>query len=286
MSLHTVNPGRKAFLAVNTLFMIAICITIILPLWMVVVTSLASDAEAIQKGYVLFPNDPLRLTNYLKILNSIYLKGFINSLMVVAGGTLFGISLILMAGYALSHKDLIGRNLITSMILGALIFDGGIIPFYLVVKNIGLIDTWWAIIIPVGVNHFILILMKNYMSSIPKSLEESATIDGAGYFTILIKIIIPVATPIIAACVLFYMVNFWNRYFEVIMFINDPNKYTIQVYLRQLLFEADSQLTGTEGLYNNFKMAVMILGMLPILVIYPFIQKHFVQGIMIGSIKG
>lgn len=286
MSREPTTKSRIAFAATNTTVMVLLCLTILLPLWMVVVTSLSSDSVAIAEGYVMFPRGSLDFSNYLKIANSVYLTSFFNSLIVVSMGTLFGMTMILMAGYALGHQNLFGRKLVIYMIIGALIFDGGIIPFYLVVKHLGLIDTWWAIVIPVGINHFILILMKNYMTSIPASLEESATIDGAGYFTILVRIIIPVATPIIAACVLFYVVNFWNRYFEVIMFINDPDLYTIQVYLRQLLFEADSQITGTEGLYNNFKMAVMILGMLPILILYPFIQKKFVKGIMLGSIKG
>ncbi len=166
-----------------------------------------------------------------------------------------------------------------------LVFDVGIMPFYIVVKKLHLMNSLAAIIIPVAVSTFNVIIIKNYMSSIPESLIESARIDGCNDLVILIRIILPLSISIIAAVILFYFVSYWNRYFEVIMFINDSRKYTLQVVLRGLMFESDESLGGGNYVYNNTKMAVMVLGMLPVLVIYPFVQKHFVSGLMVGGIK-
>ncbi len=153
-------------------------------------------------------------------------------------------------------------------------------------SSLGLINSMGAIIFPVAVSTFNLIIIKNYMTSIPVSLIESATLDGCNDVTILLKIVLPLSVSIIAAVTLFYFVSYWNRYFEVIMFINDSRKYTLQVVLRSLMFESDESLGGGQYVYNNLKMAVMVLGMLPVLIIYPFVQRHFVSGLMLGGVKG
>jgi putative aldouronate transport system permease protein len=166
-----------------------------------------------------------------------------------------------------------------------LIIDGGIIPFYMVVRRLGMINTYWALLVPMAVSTYNLILLRNFFRSIPDSLIESARIDGAGELHILFKIVFPVSIPILAAITLFYAVLHWNRYFEVVMFINSSSRFTLQVLLRQLIFHSEGD--GTYAvLLNNFKMAVMVVAMLPILILYPFIQKYFISGLMLGSIKG
>jgi putative aldouronate transport system permease protein len=167
-----------------------------------------------------------------------------------------------------------------------MVFNAGVIPFYVVVRNLGMIDSYWALFIPVLIQTYNLILMKNYFLSIPEGLIEAARLDGCSEIGILFRIVLPVSIPILAAITLFYVVFYWNQYLNVVMFINDSAKYTIQVLLRQLVFDNSSIQTGQNRVYTNFKMTVMLMTMLPVLVFYPFIQKHFISGIMLGSIKG
>lgn len=148
-----------------------------------------------------------------------------------------------------------------------------------------MIDSYGALIFPVAVGTYNLILMRNYFRTLPESLIESARLDGCSELKTLIRIVLPISVPILAAVTLFYAVGHWNRYFEVVMFINKGEKYTLQVLLRQLIFQGESEVT-TQVAVNNFKMAVMVVAMLPVLVLYPFIQKYFISGIMLGSVKG
>lgn len=279
------SRGRKVFNVCNKIILALICLSIIVPIWNVVITSFAKDKDVIGNDYLLIPHS-FTLQNYNKILHSGYMNAFKNSLYVAVLGTLLSIFLSVPMGYALSRKNLLCRGFLMKMLTFTLVFDVGIMPFYVVVRSLHLINKMAAIIIPVAMSTFNVIIIKNYMSSIPESLIESARLDGCNDMGILVRIVIPLSVSIIAAVTLFYFVSYWNRYFEVIMFINDSRKYTLQVVLRGLMFEADDALGGQGSyVYSNTKMAVMILGMLPVLIIYPFIQKHFVSGLMIGGVK-
>ena len=269
------TKGRKIFNIVNKILLAFICLIIIIPIWNVLITSVAIDKDVIGSDYLLIPRS-FTLKNYAKVLQSGYMQAFKNSLFVAIIGTALSMFISLPLGYALSRKDLVLRGFWMKILTFTLVFDVGIMPFYIVVKKLHLMNSLAAIIIPVAVSTFNVIIIKNYMSSIPESLIESARIDGCNDLVILIRIILPLSISIIAAVILFYFVSYWNRYFEVIMFINDSRKYTLQVVLRGLMFESDESLGGGNYVYNNTKMAVMVLGMLPVLVIYPFVQKHFV----------
>lgn len=286
MSTTTIKEttGRKVFNVINRILLFLICLIIIIPIWNVLITSVAVDKDVIGSDYLLVPHS-FTLKNYSRVLHSGYMQAFKNSIFVAVTGTALSMFVSLPLGYALSRKELIGRNFFMKMLTFTLVFDVGIMPFYIVVKNLHLMNSIAAIIIPVAVSTFNVIIIKNYMTTIPESLIESAKLDGCNDLVVLIKIILPLSISIIAAVILFYFVSYWNRYFEVIMFINDSRKYTLQVVLRSLMFESDESLGGGNYVYNNTKMAVMVLGMLPVLVIYPFIQKHFVSGLMVGGIK-
>ncbi len=286
MSTTTIKEtaGRKVFNVINRVLLFFICLVIIIPIWNVLITSVAVDKDVIGSDYLLVPHS-FTLKNYSRVLHSGYMQAFKNSIFVAVTGTALSMFVSLPLGYALSRKELIGRNFFMKMLTFTLVFDVGIMPFYIVVKNLHLMNSMAAIIIPVAVSTFNVIIIKNYMTTIPESLIESAKLDGCNDLVVLIKIILPLSISIIAAVILFYFVSYWNRYFEVIMFINDSRKYTLQVVLRSLMFESDESLGGGNYVYNNTKMAVMVLGMLPVLVIYPFIQKHFVSGLMVGGIK-
>ena len=286
MSTKTIKEtkGRKVFNWINRIFLLVICLAIIVPIWNVLITSVAVDKDVMGSDYLLVPHS-FTLKNYQRVLQSGYMQAFKNSIFVAFVGTALSMLISLPLGYALSRKELVGRNFWMKMLTFTLVFDVGIMPFYIVVKSLHLINSMAAIIVPVAVSTFNVIIIKNYMTSIPESLVESARLDGCNDVVILVKIIIPLSISIIAAVVLFYFVSYWNRYFEVIMFINDGRKYTLQVVLRSLMFESDESLGGGNYVYNNTKMAVMVLGMLPVLIIYPFVQKYFVTGIMVGGIK-
>lgn len=287
MSTRTIkeSAGRKIFNVINRILLAVICLIVIIPIWNVLITSFAVDKDVMGSDYLLIPKS-FTLKNYTRVLQSGYMQAFKNSIFVAVIGTALSMFISIPLGYALSRKELVGRNIWMKMLTFTLVFDVGIMPFYIVVRSLHLMNTMAAIIIPVAVSTFNVIIIKNYMSSIPESLIESAKLDGCNDLVVLIKIVLPLSVSIIAAVILFYFVSYWNRYFEVIMFINDSRKYTLQVVLRSLMFESDESLGGGNYVYNNTKMAVMVLGMLPVLIIYPFIQKHFVSGLMVGGVKG
>ena len=281
---YKLSVGRKLFLSLNFLLCVFIILAVLFPLWMAFATSVAPDRQVIQGDFVIIP-ESISFSCYATVFQSGYMKGFLNSVMVAVVGTVLSIILTLFTGYALAQKDLIFRRFFMGFIFVTMVFNAGIIPFYMVVRNLKMIDSYFALFIPVLIQTYYLILMKNYMISIPESLIESARLDGCSELGILFKIVVPVSIPIIAAITLFYVVFYWNQYLNVVMFINDSQKYTIQVLLRQLIFDNASIQTGQNRVYPNFKMAVMFLAMLPVLVFYPFIQRYFISGIMLGSIK-
>lgn len=284
VSMKDNSTGRKIFNLLNYMFMIGVSIVILVPLFMIVATSLSPDEVVVKEGYVLFPK-VLSFESYERIFTSPgYMTSLMNSLFVAVTATVVSMTLTVTLGYALSRKNLMWRGLFINFIVVTLVLDAGIIPFYLVVQRLGMINSYSSLIIPLAVSTYNLLLCRNYMASIPTSIMESARLDGCSELKILYKIVLPISLPIIAAITLFYAVFHWNQYFYVVMFINDSSKYTLQVLLRQLVFEGESAVTSVVA-YNNLKMAVMILAMLPILILYPFIQRYFITGIMLGSIK-
>ena len=276
--------SRIIFRIINSIILILICAMVILPIWNVIVTSFAEDKDVMGSAYLLWPRS-LTLKNYQKVLGSGYMKGFINSLWVAAAGTGLSMLLTIPMGYVLAQKKLLFRRQIMRIVTITMVFDAGIMPLYILVKSLGLINSSWSLIWPFAISTFNLIIVKNFMTSIPESLVESAKLDGCNDLMVLIRIVIPLAVPILSAVMLFYFVSYWNRYTEAVMFINSNEKYTLQVMLRAIVFQGDGSLGDGNVVYNNIKMAVMMLGMLPVLVIYPFVQRYFVSGLMVGGVK-
>ncbi len=281
--MYQVSIGRKVFNVINFAVLSLVCIVIALPVLMIIVTSLSPDDIVARLGFVLVPRD-ITFQSYRAILNSGYMPAFRNSILVTIAATAFSMIMTVTMGYAMAQKDLIGKSFLIRFVIATMVLDAGIIPFYLVVKNLGLINSYLALIIPAAISTYNLILVKNYISSLPESLMESARIDGCTEIGIMIRIVMPISIPILAAVTLFTTVSHWNTYLSVVMFINDSSKYTLQVLLRQLIFQSESAISSYSAL-NNFKMAVMIMTMLPVLILYPLVQKYFISGIMLGSIK-
>ncbi|MNI39980.1 Inner membrane ABC transporter permease protein YcjP [compost metagenome] len=199
-----------------------------------------------------------------------------------------------LGAYALSKKYLPHRNFYTMLIVLTMFFSGGLIPTFLLIKSIGLYDTRWALIIPGLINTFYMIIMRNFFMELPQELEDSAKIDGANDIQILARIVVPVSKPILATIGLWVAVHHWNEWFQALIYIQDQSKIVLQILLRRLIVENDdlqmrelmSQATEDEVVAETVKSAVLMIATIPILVVYPFIQKYFVKGIMVGSLKG
>ena len=228
--------------------------------------------------------------------NPMILRGFLNTIHLVAVGTAVNLLLTSFAAYVLSRKNLYWKPVIMVMAVVTLLFERGLVPFYLTVRSLGLLNSHWSVILSFAISAYNLIIMRTYFMTIPDSLEESAKIDGAHDFSVLFRIILPVAAPVVATMVLFYGVGRWNGYFYVMIFLRDRIKYPISLILREILIanSADTMLAGGdvgsmgdhENIADTIKFATTMVATAPILLLYPFLQKYFVKGAMIGSVKG
>ncbi|WP_069998549.1 carbohydrate ABC transporter permease [Cellulosilyticum sp. I15G10I2] len=252
-----------------------------------------SDSLAILSGKVTFYPINFQTSAYEKIMQtSMILNSLKNSVFITVAGTLLSLVVTTMAAYALSKPHLKGRAFFTFFILFTLYFGGGIIPTFMVVKGLGLVDSLASLVLPVMVSAFNFIIMKAFFQSLPSSIEESAKIDGCNDIYYLIKMALPLSKPIIATIGLFYAVMYWNDYFSSLMYITSPERYPLQLMLRQLLFtEALNQISTAEGIGQqvmpeSMKAAAVVIAIIPIITIYPWLQKYFVKGVMLGSVKG
>jgi ABC-type sugar transport system, permease component len=276
------------------LILIVMTVVTLFPFYNVILISFASVKGLAEHTLYLLPYT-FDLTAYTKLFKEVtFYRSFLVSVIVTALGVTFNMLLSVSGAYALSKKGMPGRNFILSAILFTMLFSGGLIPYYLVVKSIGLVNKIAVMIIPTGITTMYLIIMKNHFNTIPASIEESAKIDGANDFQILLKIIIPISKPFIATFALFYAVDRWNEWYNALLFISDSAKVPLQIYLRNLLINMNVQLSSSAQAVMDSRysidiqatqMASIVISAIPVMCAYPKLQKHFVQGIMIGSIK-
>lgn len=253
-----------------------------------------SGYNAVLSGRVTFYPIDFNVDAYKQILGKTQIWMAMRSTVIVTlAGTALSLLLTILSAFALSRKDLPGKSFFTATILFTMYFSGGMIPTFLVVKNVGLFDSLPALFVPQAINVFNFIVMRTFFKNIPESLEEAARIDGASYLKVLVKMILPLSIPIIATIGLFYAVSYWNTYFDALLYIQKPELYTLQLRLRSLLFgeelnnsNANLEGIGTQVMTQSLKMATVAISTIPILVIYPWLQKYFVKGVMIGSVKG
>jgi putative aldouronate transport system permease protein len=270
-----------------------ISVAVMFPFYNVLIMSLGTPSG------VLLPKK-LDFSSYRLIFDlSGIVKSFFVALIATVAGTFLSMFVTTCAAYSLSKK-FPGRNVLTGVIVFTMFFGGGLIPYYLQVKNLELIDSYWVLVIPTLMNAFYMIIMLSFFRGYPVSLEESAKIDGASEFTIMTRIVVPTSTPVIAAMSLFYAVDKWNDWWHPLLFISDVGKYPLQLLTRNLIINFDTILNQTAGaagaasalmdkigvLPDNLKMAVLIFNIIPIMLVYPFLQKYFAKGVMIGSVKG
>ncbi|AUS97961.1 sugar ABC transporter permease [Clostridium thermosuccinogenes] len=289
--------SERIFSIVNAIFLSLLALVCVYPLMYVVFASFSDPRLLMQhEGLLLLPKG-FTLKGYDLVLKNPNIKvGFLNTVYYVIAGTAVSMLLTCFGAYALSRKRVFFAKYVLVFITITMFFSGGLIPFYLTVKNLGLFNTRWAIIIPSAISTWNLIVMRTSFMEIPESFEESAKIDGANDFTILFRIIIPLSKAIMAVMILFYSVGMWNSWFNASIFLSDRRYYPIQLILREILITNDKGdmlqvLNGitaqTEDLYRQLvQYTTIVIATVPVLFIYPFLQKYFVKGIMVGSLKG
>ena len=287
--------GYKVFSFFNILLMLIIIIVTAYPVYYVVIASFSDPAAlSIHTGLLAAPLKPFTTSAYkLVFQNQQILKGFANTLYVMTFGLALNLILTALGAYFLTIKGPMLKTPITFMIIFTMYFSGGMIPSYLNVKDLHLLNSLWSLILPSAITTTNLIIMKSAFQAIPESLSESARLDGASYLQILIKIMIPLSKATMAVMVLYYGVSRWNSWFAASIYLNDSDLFPLQLVMRNILNMAN-QMAGSTGagademaqLVELIKYALIVVTTAPILVLYPFLQKYFVKGVMIGAVKG
>lgn len=273
-----------------------LAIIVVFPFYNVVIISFA-DYDVIAKSNLYLWPKSFDFTAYKRVLaDSDFWSSTAVTVFITVSGVILSMLISVSGAYALAKKELPGRNIIFTMIIFTMFFGGGLIPYYLLMKNLHLVNSIFVMIIPTALNTTYLIIMKNYFRNLPEGLIEAAKIDGAGDLYVLFKIVIPISKPFMATFALFYAVERWNEWWNSLLFINEASKAPLQIYLRNLLVTFSSTLSTTalnqaqnsmdRNIYfPSLQMAAVVIASIPILMVYPFLQKHFAKGIMIGSLK-
>lgn len=288
------SPARKAFLVVNYLFLTLVMCISLFPLVHVFALSLSSNSAA-QAGWVTILPVDFTLDSYQYILaKPEFFQSFGVSVLRVVLGTLLSIGLTILCAYAMAQPDerFHARKYYVWVFMVTMVFSGGLIPLFIVVKSVGIYNSIWALILPGAVQTFNIILMLNFFRGLPYALTESALIDGANHFQIMTKIIVPVSKPSLATVGLFTMVNHWNSWFDGMIYISDTAKYPLQTYLRNVIQSVDiasidltSVGTMTNVSQKTVTAAQIFVAIIPILLVYPLLQKYFITGMTLGSVK-
>lgn len=286
--------GQKVFNVFNIAFLTFLSVIMLYPMLYVAFASISNSNDLMMhQGLLLAPAGFSTAAYKAVFKNPMIGRGYLNTMFVLIVGLIINILMTSFGAYFLSRKNIMLKNVIMFLIVFTMFFSGGLIPFYFTVKGLHLDNTLWALILPASINTFNLIIMRTAFVSLPDSLEESAKLDGAGHFTILFKIVLPLSLPTIAVMVLYYGVAHWNSWFNAMIFLRNRELYPLQLVLREILVvnNTDSMTVGgstadIEQTAETIKHAVIMVATVPILLLYPFLQKYFVKGALIGAIKG
>ena len=288
------GAGSRIFDVANYTFLAFLLLVTLYPFYYVAIVSI-SGGEAIARGEVTWwPVDTNFETYKLILQDDNILVAYRNTILYTVTGTLISIAMTTLCAYPLSRKRLVFRKPFMWLIVFTMMFRGGIIPTYLLVQSLGMLDTIWAIVLPLAIGVWYMVIMRTFFMALPDSLEESAYIDGANDFQILLRVILPLSKAIIATLIVFYSVQHWNSFFPALIYLTSEDKFPLQIILRNIVIAGDiSQQQSGIGIGSGFmvvektiKYAVIMITTLPIMMVYPFLQKHFVKGVLIGSIKG
>ncbi len=291
------TPADRAFRYVSLLFLLIVMALLTYPLIFVINASFTDPLQLYSSPLLLYPKG-FNLGSYrITFANSDIWIGYRNSLIYTFLGTIVNIVMTILGAYPLSRKDFVGRNVLTFFYSFTMFFSGGLIPYYLVVSGLGLVDNLWTMIIPGAVSVYNMIIMRTFFSTnIPTELEEAAKIDGCSNFRLLLSVVLPLSTPILAVLSLYYGVDHWNGYFHAMIFLNNRGRYPLQLFLREILIQnqmSDMLQIATDEKYAQrmmdqlgLKYVVIVVSTLPIFIIYPFLQKFFNKGVLVGALKG
>ncbi|WP_063867817.1 carbohydrate ABC transporter permease [Paenibacillus sp. Soil766] len=284
------KTGEKVFTVVNYTLLITVGLICVLPFITLLAKSVSEEAYVVSGQVSLWPMG-FQLKAYEVLLSGIdFRTAFTNSLLVAVVGTAVQVFFTACVGYAIAKRDLVGRKAINILYVFTMLFNGGMIPTYMVIKNTGLINHLWVLVIPGMVSAFNLILVRNYFESLPHSLEESARIDGAGNLTILFRIMLPISKPLLATIAIFSAVGIWNNYMDPLMYLTKKEVQVLPLFLQNVVAAANKNgLENPEQLANiaseTFRAAAIFVSSIPILLVYPFLQKYFVTGLTLGAVK-
>lgn len=287
------SPGERVVDAIIYIVLGLIALSTVLPFLYVLAGSFATEKELTEKAFFIIPS-VWSLNAYRYAINTAnILKGLRNSILLTALGTFSCMAFSLTFAYPLSKKHFRGRNWVMNMVIITMLFSGGMIPSYLVIQAYGLLNSWWALILPALINPFNMIIIKNFFQGLPVELDEASYMDGANDLQIFWKVALPLSKPVIASISLFYGVGFWNDYFNAMIYLSDAEKFPVQIQLRSIIL-LTSKISDTSIDYDIMgappdkavKMACTVIATVPILLIYPFVQKYFTKGVMVGAVKG
>ncbi|WP_240763074.1 carbohydrate ABC transporter permease [Paenibacillus thalictri] len=279
---------NRWFDGVNTVFLLLVAVITFYPLWHELSLSFSSMEEAMKGGAFLWPR-AFTTAAYHTVLGSDYIwVAYRNSVFSTVAGTLIGVLLTAMTAYPLTKQEMPAKNVILFLVLFTMLFSGGMIPTYLLVKQLGLINSLWSLILPTAISAFNVIIMLSFFRTLPAELEDSAMIDGANPLRIFFGIVMPLSKPVLATVALWEAVGIWNNYLNAVIYLNDKSKYTLPLLLRdvingQITARMTGELTGSS--VDSVVAATIIVAVVPVLCVYPYLQKYFVKGVMIGSVK-
>ncbi len=288
------SPGDRLFLVGVYVLLVVFLVVVLVPLLYIVASSF-SDPSAVSAGRVLLWPVDFTLRGYQTVFNDPQiLTGYANSLFYTVAGTLISVTLTVAIAYPLSRKDLFGRNVVTMLVVFTMLFSGGLIPTYLVVQSLGMLDTRWALLIPQAIGVWQVIIARSFFrSSIPEELAEAAQLDGARDLRFLWSVVLPLSKPVLAVIALMYAIYQWNSYFDALLYIRDSSLQPLQIVLRNILIlnGASGGMSATDQverqqLANLVKFSLIVVSTVPVLLIYPFVARHFTKGVMVGSVKG
>ncbi len=289
------SAASRAFDACNVTLLALCAMLTMLPFAYVLAASFATEREIVERPLFLIPRD-VSLNAYQYIFSSsTLLRSIVNSVVITVLGTLVNMACTVTMAYSLSKRRVAGRGLILNLIIFSMFFSGGMIPTYIVVSGLGITNTYWAVILPGAISAYYLMIVKNFFQNIPAELEESAYLDGCNDLSALWRIALPLSLPVMATFSLFYAVGHWNAYFGAMLYMSKaPEKWPLQVMLRQLIIL--SQMTAgdmasmdpgfTKPPDQSIKMAVIMVSTVPVMMLYPFLQKYFAKGVLVGALKG
>lgn len=291
--MEYLTTGEKTAKYINIAILIVLAILCLFPFYYVMVVSITSEAEVVRKGIVWIPEHVTWAAYSRMFEGKLLLQAYKITIFRTIVGVTLGLAVTFMTAYPLSRKSLPGRSAFMFYIVFTLLFNGGLIPTYLVMHGMGLLNSVWALILPSLVGAFNVIIMRSFFEQLPPEIEESARVDGAGDLQTMIKIVFPLTLPVMATVGLFYAVYHWNSYFDGVMYLNNPHLYPLQVVLRTILLNVQSLNAETSSFAEGHqvsnlavKMAAVVLTTLPIVAVYPFVQKYFTQGATLGAVKG